>query len=495
MNFKHLLNKFYNLTSFIVTNLILCSIFIPYMASAYNYDSDNELPTIEVYLDNLPKKSKVKEINKNFTNHIKHKEVTKKPLIKKAIQPKKPATPINNTNLPQKKDITSTAPNLISNDSNNQIKNSTNIPLITNRGEKPQLSSNISSLEKPVIVDNETKIPVTNSTQGNPSKPSETHKEIIPDNISSPALTQASPVSNDSLKQKNSSSIKPPKQMAPAAPKDMPVVAESMAPGNLPPPTVAPMTPGNMPPPPPVAPMTPENVPPPPPVAPIAPENVPPLPTVSPMTPGNIPSPPPVAPMTPGNMPPLPHPIAPMTPSDMPPPPPVVPMTPGDMPPPPPPLPLSDASDKTKQTVPDIFSMVNNQKDSKSDTKVKDSEEKVAFNTKLKYANITSPSIVISYNMQAIEPSSNDVNKLSSLVKSLKSDKNLYLKIIGYSSELSKDDDTMLSRKLSLQRVINIRKYMLSQGINPERMTIQAAGIPNDNLANKDRVDIFTVNN
>jgi outer membrane protein OmpA-like peptidoglycan-associated protein len=120
-------------------------------------------------------------------------------------------------------------------------------------------------------------------------------------------------------------------------------------------------------------------------------------------------------------------------------------------------------------------------------------KDKLALNSKLKYANISSPIMVIGYDKDEVEPSENSQKNLEQVVKSLNDDHNKNLKIIGYSSDYNKQEDTMLSRKISLQRVIAIRKILISHGISPDRMTVQAAGVPLEDVNNKDRVDIFAI--
>ena len=116
------------------------------------------------------------------------------------------------------------------------------------------------------------------------------------------------------------------------------------------------------------------------------------------------------------------------------------------------------------------------------------------LSTKLTIANYGAPLASITYDSEQTELDSDIKNSLRDTLKEIEPNLKRRFKVIGYAAADNKLEETIISRKRSLQRVINIRKFLISQGVAASKITIQAAGTPFENVNDKDRVDVFMVN-
>ncbi|MDF1751104.1 MAG: OmpA family protein [Alphaproteobacteria bacterium] len=81
-------------------------------------------------------------------------------------------------------------------------------------------------------------------------------------------------------------------------------------------------------------------------------------------------------------------------------------------------------------------------------------------------------------------------NALEELAKTLKGNETLTLKLLGYSEPIGEAQSK--PRRLSLFRALAVRTYLLKQGIDSRRMTVQALGTKDDTPDRpKNRVDLI----
>ncbi len=79
---------------------------------------------------------------------------------------------------------------------------------------------------------------------------------------------------------------------------------------------------------------------------------------------------------------------------------------------------------------------------------------------------------------------------LSELAQRMKANSSLSLKLLGYSEPIG--DAESKPRRLSLFRALSVRTYLLKQGIDSRRMTVQALGSKDESADRpKNRVDLI----
>jgi outer membrane protein OmpA-like peptidoglycan-associated protein len=78
---------------------------------------------------------------------------------------------------------------------------------------------------------------------------------------------------------------------------------------------------------------------------------------------------------------------------------------------------------------------------------------------------------------------------LDAVVAAMKADEQMKIQIVGYASGLP--DDASRARRISLQRAVGVRAYLIEQGVrNTQRMDVRALGNRTDAGGPPDRVDI-----
>jgi outer membrane protein OmpA-like peptidoglycan-associated protein len=81
---------------------------------------------------------------------------------------------------------------------------------------------------------------------------------------------------------------------------------------------------------------------------------------------------------------------------------------------------------------------------------------------------------------------------LDAVVAAMKADEQIRIQIVGYASGLP--DDASRARRISLQRAVAVRAYLIEQGIrNTQRMDVRALGNKTDGGGPADRVDVMAL--
>lgn len=97
----------------------------------------------------------------------------------------------------------------------------------------------------------------------------------------------------------------------------------------------------------------------------------------------------------------------------------------------------------------------------------------------------------ILYNPGETDFTPDDQKALDGVIARMLSDSAIRLTITGFAGE--QDDVSNTARRTSLKRALAVRKYLISQGIDSIRITVQAMG-NNTSEAKKDRVDLVVIN-
>jgi outer membrane protein OmpA-like peptidoglycan-associated protein len=134
-------------------------------------------------------------------------------------------------------------------------------------------------------------------------------------------------------------------------------------------------------------------------------------------------------------------------------------------------LPVIPQTDNVLPLLPDLKAI-----DDKKD--IKKQEDAAAINE----VYFVKGDVVISKEME---------EKLSQSIQVMKKSNDTRYKIMGYATESKKNAND--DRRIALQRVIAVRKYLVDNGINPNRLNVQAIG-KIDGKGNSDRVEISQVN-
>lgn len=77
---------------------------------------------------------------------------------------------------------------------------------------------------------------------------------------------------------------------------------------------------------------------------------------------------------------------------------------------------------------------------------------------------------------------------LEKVVAALKADEQVHIQLIAYAS--GPPDQASQARRVSLQRAISVRSYLMEQGIKSTRIDVRALGNRSDVPGPQDRVDI-----
>jgi outer membrane protein OmpA-like peptidoglycan-associated protein len=81
---------------------------------------------------------------------------------------------------------------------------------------------------------------------------------------------------------------------------------------------------------------------------------------------------------------------------------------------------------------------------------------------------------------------------LDAVVVAMKADEQIRIQIVGYASGLP--DDASRARRISLQRAVSVRAYLMEQGMrNTQRMDVRALGNKTDAGGPADRVDVMAL--
>ena len=103
--------------------------------------------------------------------------------------------------------------------------------------------------------------------------------------------------------------------------------------------------------------------------------------------------------------------------------------------------------------------------------------------------NISKISIFFDENSATIKK--NELNKIKKFLNKKGNKDKLYLKIMSYAKSKN-DDDNDSSRRISLDRAINIRSSIIDAGVPPENLIVKALGnLKNKNSDNKTVIEVI----
>ena len=103
--------------------------------------------------------------------------------------------------------------------------------------------------------------------------------------------------------------------------------------------------------------------------------------------------------------------------------------------------------------------------------------------------NLNKISILFDENSANIKES--ELNKIKNFLNKQENKDKLYLKIMAYAKS-KKDNDNDSSRRVSLDRAINIRSSIIDEGVPPENLIVKALGnLKNKNSSNKADIEII----
>ena len=99
--------------------------------------------------------------------------------------------------------------------------------------------------------------------------------------------------------------------------------------------------------------------------------------------------------------------------------------------------------------------------------------------------------IVLDYKKSEITLSAENIAKLASLKSIIKTDKNKIINVVGYSSD-NNTKDLNITGNQALQRVVEVRKYLISQNIDASQIAIHSASnkLP---ITTEDKVEITII--
>ncbi|HKX07371.1 MAG TPA: OmpA family protein, partial [Stellaceae bacterium] len=77
---------------------------------------------------------------------------------------------------------------------------------------------------------------------------------------------------------------------------------------------------------------------------------------------------------------------------------------------------------------------------------------------------------------------------LNKVVAAMKADDHIHVQLVAYASGLP--DQSSQARRISLQRAISVRSYLMEQGVKSTRIDVRALGNRTDVPGPQDRVDV-----
>ena len=98
---------------------------------------------------------------------------------------------------------------------------------------------------------------------------------------------------------------------------------------------------------------------------------------------------------------------------------------------------------------------------------------------------------IIEFEKGAVELTPAMEKKTSSFIEKYKKSSNSRIRVVGYSSSDQDPSQPDTSRRIALQRVVSVRKYMIANNIDHLKITVQAIGESTDKSKPNNRIEVF----